>query len=155
PGTAYIGTNAFGFYAIDTVAQKEKWHFDVPDTGDTSTAPAVANGAVYCVDATNRLLYALDTTDGSKKFGVPIAAAPTGSPVVGIDDVYVATEEGVIAFDARTGAVHWRQTPATPSVQPALLAFGDLVSSTRDGHTFVIDRKTGEQRRPIALDGDI
>jgi outer membrane protein assembly factor BamB len=154
PGLAFVGSNAYGFYAVDLVAQKQKWHFDVPAIGDTSTAPAVANDVVYAVDSKNQLLFAIAAADGTKKFAVPIAGAPTGSPVVGVDAVYVATSLGITAFDPETGAFKW-QKPAVPVVQPALLAYGEVVSATTTGHAFVLDRTTGDELRGADLGGDV
>jgi serine/threonine-protein kinase len=151
PNVAFVGSNAYGFFAVDTAQHKQKWHFDVPDAGDTSSAPAVSGGVVYTVDAKNQLLYALDASTGTKRYGVPIAALPKGSPVVGVDAVYVATDAGIYAFDPVTGAPKWQQQPATPSVQPALLAYGDLASSTLAGHAFVLDRTTGMELRSLEL----
>jgi outer membrane protein assembly factor BamB len=152
PGVAFVGSNAYGFYAVDLALHQGKWHFDVPATGDTSTAPAVSNGVVYAIDSKNQLLYALDAASGTKTFAVPIAGAPNGSPVVGVGAVYVATAQGIAAFDPATGALAW-QHPAGAVVQPALLAYGQIVSATPGGHAFVLDRTTGTEIRGAELGG--
>ena len=149
PGTLYFGAGApYGFYAIDTVAQAPKWHIDVPNGGDAITAPAIGNGLVYFVDTLNSWLYGLDPEAmGAIRLAVAIPGTAHGSPVLGGDIVYVATmTSGIAAFDAVTGAALWQRPPGEAVVQPALLASGDLVSSTQDGRAFVLERVSGDER---------
>ncbi len=155
PGELYFGANApYGFYAIDTVAGALKWHVDVPNSGDAITAPAIANGVVYFVDTHNSVLYGLDDAAmGAIVLAVPIPGA-VGSPVVAGGIIYVATTaDGIAAVDATAGQPLWQRPPGESVVQPALLASGDVVSSTQAGLAFVLDRVSGDERATWQLGG--
>jgi outer membrane protein assembly factor BamB len=157
PGILYYGSqNPYGFYAVDVVARKQAWHFDVPDAGDATTAPALANGLVYFVDTKNSRLFALDASSGAPVIDVPVAGGAVGSPVIGVEFVYVATRmNGIAAFDATTGAARWQAPTNTNVVQPALLASGAVVASSTDGNAFVLDRATGATEHLAALGGTV
>jgi outer membrane protein assembly factor BamB len=156
PGSFYFGAGPnYGFYAVDTATQAQKWHFGV--TGDVSeTAPALTSGRVYFVDTINSQLYALDAATGAHVFDVPVPGMAKGAPVVGIDALYVATTtNGIVAFDLHTGATRWQQSPGADVVQPALLANGDLFSSTTSGVAFVLGRTDGLQRQSFPLGASV
>jgi outer membrane protein assembly factor BamB len=156
PGVVYYGSVApYGFYAIDTVARMQKWHYPVPNNGDASAAPAVGVDKVYFVDSTNSRLFALDTVSGALVFDVPVAGQALGSPVLAVDAIYVATRmNGIAAFDAQSGELKWQKPTGLDVVQPALLATGYLVSSTVDGNAFILDRN-GNNKLSIPLGGNV
>ena len=152
PGTFYVGASIYGVFAVDMVAQKQAWHFTVPSGGGLD-APALGRGKLYFVDLAASQLFALDAATGAQIFDVAIAGTAQGSPVLGSDGIYVATQAaGIAAFDPETGALRW-QAPATTeaTVQPALLANGDLVSSTASGAAFVLAHASGEMRDQFDL----
>ncbi|HEY5923664.1 MAG TPA: PQQ-binding-like beta-propeller repeat protein [Kofleriaceae bacterium] len=155
-GNVYFGTETYGVWAVDTTTRAEKWHFDVPGGGRVA-ALAFAAGRLYFVDTLASYLYALDAASGEQVFAVPITGGPLGSPVVGIDTVYVATTtRGIAAFDLSSGELRWQQPEAGAAVvQPALLANGDLVTTSSGGLAQVIDRATGAVRRSFAVGGTV
>ena len=155
PGTLYFAADTYGVYSLDTMAVWQKWHFDVPGGGQPA-APAVGNGRVYVVDLLASHLFALDAETGAKIFDVAIAGSAVGAPVLGLDAVYVATKtHGLAAFDPTSGALLWQQPPTTvATMQPALLANGNLVSSTAAGDGFVLDR-SGHAISMFALGGTV
>jgi len=156
-GLLYFGSvNPYGFYAIDVIARMQKFHYDVPNSGDAMTAPALGNGLVYFVDTKNSQLFALDAITGDHKFDVPVPGTAVGSPVLGVDIIYVATRtNGIAAFDAISGAVKWQQPVGADVVQPALLATGDVVSSTTDGTAFVLARASGASKYMMSIGGNV
>jgi len=157
PGIIYYGSQSpYGFYAVDVVARAQAWHFDVPDLGDATTAPALGNGRVYFVDTKNSRLFALDASSGALVINVPVAGGAVGSPVIGVEFVYVATRsDGIAAFDAATGGALWQAPAGTNVVQPALLASGDVVAAGTDGNAFVLDRATGATEQVAFLGGAV
>jgi outer membrane protein assembly factor BamB len=155
-GNVYFGTETYGVFAVDTATRADKWHFDVPGGGRVA-ALAYAAGRLYFVDTLASYLFALDATSGEQVFAVPITGGALGSPVIGIDAVFVATStRGIAGFDPDSGNVRWQQ-PSTGAavVQPALLANGDLVTSSSGGLAQVIDRATGLARRSFAVGGTV
>lgn len=144
PGTVYVGTAGYGVYAIDIASRKQKWNF-TPPGGGALEAPAVGNGLVYYLDTLGSRFYGLEAEKGSKIFDVAVVGSAVGAPVLGLDGVYVATSSnGIAAFDPQTGALRWQEPAiAEATVQPALRANGDLVSSTASGHAFVLEHAAG------------
>ena len=155
---AYFGANSpYGFYAVNTAAGVQRWHFDIPENGASSNgAPALGSDAVYFIDSVANRLYSLDAASGAQRFVVSVSNSVIGSAVLGLDAVYVSTpEKGILAFDASTGGSKWTHPVGERVIQPALLSNGDLVSGTASGRGFVLDRATGNEIRTIPIGGRI
>ena len=157
PGTVYYGSNGpYGFYAVDTEMRKQRWHYDVPNMGDAVTAAAIGNGRIYFVDTKNSRLFALDAATGAHVYDVAVDGTAVGSAVLGVDTLYVATKtSGIEAFDAATGTLVWQHGTSAAVVQPALLANGEIVSSTVDGTAFVLRRSNGDELYSVPLGGNL
>jgi len=154
-GYVYFGSETYGVWAVDIETHDPKWHYDVPGGGRVA-ALAFANGTLYFVDTLASMLYALDAVSGDYRFSVPIAGGALGSPVIGIDAVYVATaSSGIAAFALDDGALRWQQPASEPVVQPALLANGDLVTSSASGVVMLIDRTNGKTKHVFPIGGTV
>jgi outer membrane protein assembly factor BamB len=155
-GKVYFGSQTYGVWAVDTAEPHDvKWHYDVPGGGQVG-ALAYTDGKLYFVDTLASRLFALDAETGDHVFDMAVPGTAVGSPVIGIDAVYVATATaGIAAFELDGSALRWQQPPVSEAVvQPALLANGDLASSTASGLALVLDHRTGEARS-FALGGNV
>jgi outer membrane protein assembly factor BamB len=123
-GDAVYGAGRGGqVFALDASTGAERWNHQVTTTFDYCV-PAVADGRVYIAgrrasSATGGMstagdLYALDTATGHPHWRIPTDSWVEASPAVGGGRVYLATRGSSIsqatlsAFDAPSGALHWR-----------------------------------------------
>jgi outer membrane protein assembly factor BamB len=76
--------------------------------------PAVSKSTVYVganVTMTESTLYALRLSDGKRLWSAPLGWEMDTTPAVAGDTVIAATiDDGLLAFDARDGAVRWNAT---------------------------------------------
>ncbi|MGA7988456.1 MAG: PQQ-binding-like beta-propeller repeat protein [Candidatus Dormiibacterota bacterium] len=89
------------------------WARDVPGTVWRG-GPAVSKSTVYVganVTMTESTLYALRFSDGKRLWSAPLGWEMDTTPAVAGDTVIAATiDDGLLAFDARDGAVRWNAT---------------------------------------------
>jgi outer membrane protein assembly factor BamB len=118
-----------------------------------SVAPVVAGGTVFAMDARNRVT-ALAAASGGALWSADLTPAgenPEGASGGGLavsgGRLYVTTGFGdLVAMDARSGAVAWRQRFDGP-VSGAPAVAGDTVYVVgRDGTGWAVDAANGKQR---------
>lgn len=129
-------------------------------TFDSSTVPVATDGSVYCVkpDRNGAVIVAVAESDGTVEWTSDVLTDPlVGTPAVGSEAVYVATTEGVRAFQRADGSPAW-DGPYTAdgdvTGQPHVDGRSVYVAS---GDTAVaLDRETGEKRwsKGFGTDGD-
>jgi outer membrane protein assembly factor BamB len=108
-------------------------------------APAVANGVVYDM-AGDGTLYAIDATSGTKLWSATTGSPTPSSLVVANGVVYVASCQGLFAFNTTTGALRWSDNfglgcdnaPMVPAVA------NGLVYTTIGGQLSAHDATTGK-----------
>jgi len=110
---------------LDANSGTKLWSYDYPttyrddfgfDEGPRSS-PAVADGAVFTFGAQG-VLTALDFSTGKKLWSVPTGAKKgwfgnAGAPLVEAGKVLInvgVPGSGIVAFDAKTGAIAWKAT---------------------------------------------
>ncbi|MFN8037517.1 MAG: PQQ-binding-like beta-propeller repeat protein [Acidimicrobiia bacterium] len=134
-GVAYVGDWSGRFYAVDVRSGKPRWTFRARTAPLTYAGQIVSSAAVADAGGTRtvyfgaaKTLYALRARDGAlrwrHRFGTAAASDPTeieSSPVVVGNTVVVGWDvhnsdqgqpAGVMALDAATGALRWRQVTA-------------------------------------------
>jgi outer membrane protein assembly factor BamB len=144
--------SGWGVYAIDIATGKRLWRFTADES--VQSAPAVAGGVVFVVDA-GSTLYALDAGTGDEHWRLVLAddagvspmaiETPHSSPAVVDGVVYAASANGVLAaVDVTSGSVQWRVAlteaiSSSPAVAGGVVYIGGL-----DGVLYALDAATGE-----------
>ena len=107
-GTVYLGGHTLA--ALSLADGEEKWARAA--TGDLGwSAPAVRDGVVYAVDATD--LTARRASDGSDTWSLPVVSEqhPLAPPVAQGNSVWSLVDDygqrGITTVDARSGSVAW------------------------------------------------
>lgn len=115
-----------------------------------SAAPVVADGRVFAMDSRAKLTAVstsggvLWSTDLTAKFDRGGDVSGGGIAVDGAN-VYAATGYGeLIAVDASSGAVRWRQRLESPVAGAPAVDAGVVYVSTRDGAGYAVDAKNGK-----------
>jgi outer membrane protein assembly factor BamB len=83
--------------------------------------------------------------DGRVAWNVRTPATPTGVPLAADGVVYVGTSAGLVALDAKDGALLWTALAGFSSGRPALVG-GTLVVGSDDDHVLHGVSATGEER---------
>ncbi len=117
-----------------------------------AASPVVADGRVFVMDAGSQV--SAVSTQGSLQWSTDLTAAfDRGGQVSGgglaaaNGRVYVATGYGeVVALDAASGAVVWRQRLESPATGAPLIEGDTVYVGGRDGGAFAIDAGTGRVR---------
>jgi outer membrane protein assembly factor BamB len=133
---------AFALYALDAANGDFLWKFPSLSGFDS---PAVANGLIYATDYDVAQLYALDANSGALVWQSTDDEC-YGSPTVANDVVYIYCaypDLSIIAMNAHTGAVIWRNhTNATANPSPAV-ANGVVYASDQSGAVYAVNASTG------------
>jgi hypothetical protein len=145
-------------YAYQGLGGTVTWTAELPC--DVASIPAVGADALYFMSSDNQL-YAIGL-GGERKWGKPIniGTPVTASPVVVNDTVVITGKSGlIIAIDAQTGEVKWKNTvaPALPdptkpdtvdfSASPAV-AHGTLYAVADDGSVYAFRGDAGDSSAP-------
>lgn len=112
--------------------------------------PVVAGGLIYTLDAQSRV--AATATNGGAVWSADLtrandraADASGGGLAVGGGRVFATTGAGeLVAMDARSGAVAWRQQLGTSAGGAPTIAGGKVFVASRDGTGWGIDAGTGK-----------
>lgn len=118
-----------------------------------SVAPVVAGGTVYAMDARNRVT-ALSAASGGTVWSADLTpqgenpeGASGGGLAVSGGRLYVTTGFGdLVAMDAGSGAVVWRQRFDGPVSGAPAVAGGTVYVAGRDGTGWAVDAANGRQR---------
>jgi outer membrane protein assembly factor BamB len=137
-----------GLVALDPAGGGPRWVRPMPAPPQGS--PSVAGDVVVTDDGAGTLL-GLDPADGAERWRSPLAQL-LQSPAAAGDLVVVATVEGVIAFDARSGEQRWQREGG-----------GDFLRVATDGTAVVaaavpltlLDGTTGEVVGESPLDPEV
>lgn len=145
--------------APDTVGPtgpvERKWAVATPTTRAPRSAPAMVRRTLYVstYGGDGGTLYAVDVTDGSVRWLVPIRSGVASSPAVSHGVVFLSTNDPaasnagkVSMIDAADGSVLWsfsseNRIPSTPAVVDDTVFFGAL-----DGRLYALDPVDGEIR---------
>lgn len=147
-GTVYVGSADDGnLYAFDARTGAEQWRFATEYRG-IFTSPAFSVGLAF-TGASDGYLYAVDAGTGDERWRVRMTQGGSlGGPsdmIVAEGVVYVESQYGFIALDARTGSVIWRTeedfaTSADPTLAGDVLYFGGHQGENR---IHALDARTG------------
>jgi outer membrane protein assembly factor BamB len=143
-GVAYVGSNDYQLYAINTVTDQAEWSFAT--RGTLHYLPAVVNGVVYITSA-DAHLYAIDATTGQLKWAFGTKAGISAAPVVANGTVYVGSGDGhLYAIDASTGVRKWVFTTGGPIWGSPIVANGVVYVGSIDQRLYAIDASTGVRK---------
>ncbi len=150
----YLTDSGGHLYALDTADGRERWRFVSGNGSERSfSSPAVANGMVFCVDASRRTgektsLHSLDSASGKERwtFTPEDGNDLFGLPVITGSRVFVATLLGpMVAIDAASGNELARYDfDAVPSTRLAVVNNVILLGSD-DGQLIASNIETGER----------
>lgn len=159
-GAIYIGTSAGEFHAVNAADGRRLWTWR--DAATPIDGCAVVSGeTVYFLDTKTNLI-ALNRTDGSRRWtvplhddhlaGKPVANNPTFNhraayPLVVDDTIYCGSSDGgIYALDAATGKKLWRHDAKAP-VFSGIGRHGAeaLTFGTMDGSVVLFDRHTRQE----------
>ncbi len=141
-GTIFIGANNSNMYAVAPDGSM-KWLFEAErELAGIWTTPALsADGRTMYFGANKGGVYALNTSDGSKRWQFPVYGSIYASSVLDSRGVLYtgATIEHLYALDGATGDLQWdldiqNQIWSAPSIRPD----GTLVIANRGGLVQVI-----------------
>ncbi len=158
-GTLYVGTEDGVLWAVDAATGEASKCFD---TGDTITSPPVIVGDTIFIpahDAQN--LFAVQVGTCTPQAGILLGVTVTSSPAYADGVLYVADDNFVVAFDAKTRQPLW-QYPGTDSLSPLagrtgwpVVADGILYFTTDEPFLYAIDVNTHELLWKYKLDGRV
>jgi outer membrane protein assembly factor BamB len=142
--------------AINTTNGAEVWNAHIGF--DSSSTPLVDSGVVY-VHASDSLLYAFNSADGSLRWKTATgdkAGADLSSPTSSPSFVYVGSSDGhVYAVSKVSGAVAWKvQTGGEIASSPAY-ANGVVYIGSKDESLYALDAVTGAARWTFKTGYDI
>jgi outer membrane protein assembly factor BamB len=96
-GSVFVGTGQAGVFALDHGTGSVEWQADAGSEVDTFAGVAVGRNRVFA--AADGDLIALHPDTGDRLWRRRLWSSTNGSPLITDGDVYVATEEGIRAFD--------------------------------------------------------
>lgn len=164
-GAVYFGSADKKLYAIDAKSGSPVWQggsFAAPES--IISSPTIAEDLIFftCNDLH---VYALDAASGEPRWSQPLPfPAPGMSPVAREGIVFVPTSNGILALNARGGAVRWFfKTLRTMKCSPAASESG-LFFGTDSGDIYCVDfygkkvwkvRLEGAVRAEPTVSGDL
>jgi outer membrane protein assembly factor BamB len=101
-GVVYFGSNDKNLYAIDANTGTEKWRYAV---GSIPSDPAFENGIVYIGGSSLRAI------DGAKGVQLFVVNVGVSTPAVADGLIIAGSGNGLLAFDAYSGAQRWVYKP--------------------------------------------
>lgn len=154
-GTLYVGSDGVSgthLFALDARTGALRWKF--PSPTQIFATPAVDGGVVY-VHARNDHVYALRAADGSVAWKAPAPSAQDeasafadmakSSPAVGLGRVFVGVDRELLALDAGTGAVRWRQRVAGRVDSSPLVVGRTVYVGSDDRSVYGFDAESGRK----------
>jgi outer membrane protein assembly factor BamB len=137
----FAGNGTHTLYAIDDLAYQERWN--VTTIGLIRSSPVCGDGMVYF--STDDLLCAVNATDGSAEWSVPIGGT-IGTPALKDGLLYVGETDGLHCYDAATGAEEWHFTSGKVSVSPTTDAANVyFATSNAAGTVYALDAGSGDE----------
>ena len=129
------------------------WQVDIgastDDDGPVLPQPVVADGRVFTMDSESRIS-AFSAADGSRLWAVdPVPDEDDegsfgGGLAVAEGWLFAATGLGhVVAIEAKTGAMQWRQVIGVPVRAPPAVAGGRVFVVSHDNRLWALDARTG------------
>ena len=156
--------------AYDLADGTQRWHLRVPASDHVVAARTSDGVTVYTVGsvtaglaprspvATEDVSTVYDTLTGTELWATHnVGERPHLAPVVSDGNVYLSTDDALVALDARTGTERWRH----PTTSPIVVADGTGVvlitptGSANPGDSEVLGAQDGTVRWHGALDGGV
>ena len=140
PGIVVVPVRKDSLVALDLKDGKRIWAAPV------GAWPRVVPAGDALLAATDdATLLRLDLASGEVEARTLLPAVSTGSPVVGLETVFVSLRDGtILSLDAGTLKTRWRQDLTAPLVSPALLFNNVLYQAGPEGTIHVLDAVTGK-----------
>jgi outer membrane protein assembly factor BamB len=156
-GVVYIGSDDGHVYALRASNGARLWRASI---GGRPSAPAVVGSVVY-VRGDDSFAYAFDAATGKLLWRTSLLGAEgqfPAAPTVAGGVVYVM-DEGLVALDAKAGAIRWRRLIDCFSC-PVAVANGTVYTAASDqtkvaapGRVYALKPATGKPRWTTSLGG--
>lgn len=142
-GLIFVGSFDNQLRAFDpTLPDKKRWEFSAQDA--IVGAPAVVGNRLY-VGSSDRHVYALDATNGSKLWSFSTGNWVWATPTVAGDRLYVGSmDHNLYSLDAASGQQHWKVAVDGGIAAQAALKDGVLYFGSLDGKLYAVDAARGE-----------
>ncbi|MCB1286648.1 MAG: PQQ-like beta-propeller repeat protein [Mycobacterium sp.] len=119
PGAASSVLTGLRYQPGQTPLLKREWTSDAVDAGVIASPVLSADGTTVYVNGRDRRLWALDATDGSAKWSVPLGFQPQTPPSVAPGGVIIAgggpnTKLVAVRDSGDSAEVAWRRDDVTP-----------------------------------------
>jgi outer membrane protein assembly factor BamB len=137
----FVADNKNQVFALDAATGATLWHTTL--SGRPNTALAVVGDALVLGTADGNLHWlALDSGEGKKR--VHVEGIPYGTPMLAPPMLFVLAGNKLLALDAASGAVRWKQeTPAEWTTYRPLVTGAIVIAGTEEKTLCAFDRATG------------
>lgn len=144
-------------FALDAETGDPVW--DSPfyiDTGEKIwSTPVVSDGTLY-IGSFDKKVYAINTTDGTKKWEYLTEGIVTATPLVADGIVYVGSHDRYFyALDAGDGTLRWTYEAGNWFWAKPVIYEGKIYAGCLDGKVYVFDAATGNYLNEFNLEGPL
>ena len=138
----YLGTQAASFSAINWREEKAVWKYVNPKRQLPFESSAAVTDDLVLVGGRDKLLRALNSTDGKVAWQTKTKSAVNSSPVVVGQRVFAGTDRGrLLALDLASGDIVWQYEAGGSFTASAAVAQGKLVIGNTDGTLYCFGSK--------------
>ena len=140
-GTVYFGAGSgddddTNVYAV-TSAGTKKWSVSTGESGIIGASPAIGTDGTVYIGGTDKILYALDGSTGSRKWTFTAGTAISSTAAIGTDGTVYFRDDAKLYALSSTGSLRWTfdlagSTDGTYS-SPAIAADGTIYVGTNGG----------------------
>lgn len=140
----FVADNKNKVVALDAATGATIWQTTV--SGRPNTALVVVGKSVVLGTQDNSLNWlALDSGDVKRR--IHLDGMPYGTPILAAPLLYVLAKGDLLALDAESGAIRWKQqTPREWTTYRPLVAGATIIAGTEEKTLCAFDRATGETR---------
>lgn len=158
-GRVYFGDSDGYVYALDAETGDFIWE---AATGDEDvkrnkiwSTPAVVGDTIY-IGSTDKVFYAFNTADGSRKWVFPTEGVITATPLVVDGIVYIGSHDRYLyALNTADGELKWKFKGENWFWAKPLMYEGEIYAGCLDGRVYALDAATGNKLNEFNLEGPL
>lgn len=150
-GTVFVGKTDGTFYAIDASSGEVVWSQNLPNSGEGSTTPPVAqDDTVYALSLTESyetVITALAMDDGTEQWSTMLNSRSRQRPVLGEGTLYIADHTNTLyAINTTDGSTLWEFNTDGRAFGSIVLLNETVYAGTNDGTMHAVNRREGTER---------